>query len=407
MRPYQAYLALTVWWKLSLKGTLLVLSVLPFLMIGSYFLMSKPHLKVEHGRSWITVPSFADGSSRKAARPYGYQRAGTTASTTTGGAIDERNGSLGGIPDEYLPPKTTSMTAAAAEEEAQPRQEHALTITLSAGSSSIASSAGALYHAREHPVHTSGRRKESWDTKQHLNGDDQEGGDEDIAVDNLDVQDSRDNNNNSNSNHNHNHNHHDDDDDDDCKLAPEKMTVRERIALIRPLVLPYMLPLFFVFWAEYTINQGISPVLLFPLEGTPFGSLRDHYIYYQCLYQLGVFVSRSSVEWFPIRQVWAPSVLQVVTMLLVLMQALYSYIPSVWILFLVIFWEGLLGGATYVNAFYNIARNVDPAYREFSMGVTAVADTLGITVAGLTSFALTPALCAWQVETGTDLCRNR
>ena len=48
--------------------------------------------------------------------------------------------------------------------------------------------------------------------------------------------------------------------------------------------------------------------------------------------------------------------------------AMYAWIPSIWIVFVVVFWEGLLGGSTYVNAFHNVARNVDPLYREFSMG---------------------------------------
>lgn len=38
----------------------------------------------------------------------------------------------------------------------------------------------------------------------------------------------------------------------------------------RSLVVPYMLPLFLVYLAEYTINQGVAPTLLFPLAESPF-----------------------------------------------------------------------------------------------------------------------------------------
>lgn len=48
--------------------------------------------------------------------------------------------------------------------------------------------------------------------------------------------------------------------------------------------------------------------------------------------------------------------------------AMVPFIPSIWIVFAIILWEGLLGGATYVNAFNNVAREVEPVYREFSMG---------------------------------------
>jgi battenin len=52
-----------------------------------------------------------------------------------------------------------------------------------------------------------------------------------------------------------------------------------------------------------------------------------------------------------------------------------NFIPSVWIVFGVILWEGLLGGATYVNAFNNISNEIDPVYREFSMGAAAGTST--------------------------------
>lgn len=83
-----------------------------------------------------------------------------------------------------------------------------------------------------------------------------------------------------------------------------------------------------------------------------------------------------------------------------------TVVPSVYLVLAIIFWEGLLGGSTYVNAFYNMARDVHPVYREFSMGAVALADTLGITVAGVSALFITPALCGWQVAHGNELCRN-
>lgn len=61
----------------------------------------------------------------------------------------------------------------------------------------------------------------------------------------------------------------------EMKVKPEHLRLIERVKLVRPLIVPYMLPLFFVFWAEYTINQGIAPVLLFPLSTTPFREMRE------------------------------------------------------------------------------------------------------------------------------------
>ncbi|KAJ3561515.1 hypothetical protein NPX13_g8918 [Xylaria arbuscula] len=79
----------------------------------------------------------------------------------------------------------------------------------------------------------------------------------------------------------------------------------------KALVLPYMLPLFLVYIAEYIINQGVSPTLLFPLASTPFNELRDFYPMYGFLYQLGVFVSRSSIAFLRIHHLYLLSLLQV------------------------------------------------------------------------------------------------
>jgi len=36
-------------------------------------------------------------------------------------------------------------------------------------------------------------------------------------------------------------------------------------------------------------------------------------------------------------------------------EAVYGFIPNVWVMFAIIFFEGLLGGAAYVNTFYNMS----------------------------------------------------
>jgi hypothetical protein len=39
-------------------------------------------------------------------------------------------------------------------------------------------------------------------------------------------------------------------------------------------------------------------------------------------------------------------------------EAVYLFIPSIWIVFAAVLWEGLLGGAAYVNTFYRISAEV-------------------------------------------------
>lgn len=169
---------------------------------------------------------------------------------------------------------------------------------------------------------------------------------------------------------------------------------------------PYMCPLLLVYIAEYTINQGVSPTLLFPLEDTPFKHYRAFYPTYNAIYQVGVFISRSSTPFVRIHNLYLPSVLQVVNLVLLTVQSLTGIIPSVYIIFAIIFWEGLLGGLVYVNTFAEISDNIDKQDREFSLSATTVSDSGGICIAGFLSMAIEVWLCNRQVQGGRDWCRR-
>lgn len=172
----------------------------------------------------------------------------------------------------------------------------------------------------------------------------------------------------------------------------------------KALFFPYMLPLLMVYVAEYTINQGVSPTLLFPLASSPFSEHRSFYPFYNFLYQLGVFISRSSTPFIRIHHLYLPSVLQVVNLIFLTLQSLFNFIPSVYLVFLVIFWEGLLGGAVYVNTFAEIMEHVPSMDREFSLSATSVSDSAGICIAGFIGIALETWLCDWNVQHGRDWC---
>ena len=174
----------------------------------------------------------------------------------------------------------------------------------------------------------------------------------------------------------------------------------------RSLFFPYMLPLLLVYIAEYTINQGVAPTLLFPLDTTPFHQYRSFYPTYNAIYQTGVFISRTSVAFFRVRYLYTPSFLQVLNLLLLTLHALFNFLPTVWLVFAVIFWEGLLGGLVYVNTFAEISDNVPAPDREFSLSATTVSDSGGICIAGFLSMAFEVWLCEWQVRHGRDFCKK-
>lgn len=101
----------------------------------------------------------------------------------------------------------------------------------------------------------------------------------------------------------------------------------------------------------------------------PFKAIRDAYPTYQTLYQLGVFLSRSSSTFYRIHNIYLPSIIQFSILCFLILQALFVIIPSIYPLFIIIFFEGILGGLVYVNAFHEVhERELVDKDREFALG---------------------------------------
>ncbi|OAP57947.1 protein btn1 [Fonsecaea erecta] len=181
---------------------------------------------------------------------------------------------------------------------------------------------------------------------------------------------------------------------------------RYNLTRAKALFFPYMLPLLMVYVAEYTINQGVAPTLLFPLERSPFKHFRAFYPTYNAIYQIGVFISRSSTPFLRVHNLYLPSILQVINLAILTLHALFDFIPSVYIVFAIILWEGLLGGLVYVNTFAEISEAVPKEDREFSLSATTVSDSGGICIAGFMGMAFEVWLCNWQVRHGKDYCKK-
>lgn len=110
------------------------------------------------------------------------------------------------------------------------------------------------------------------------------------------------------------------------------------------------------------MNKLITEKFLFQFElikiKNDFVEPDKQYHWLQVDYQIGVFLSRSSVNLFHFRYIWVFSLLQLLNVAIFTTEAIYYYIPYFWIILLLTFWEGLLGGAAYVNTFYRISSEV-------------------------------------------------
>ncbi|XP_050531536.1 battenin [Daktulosphaira vitifoliae] len=163
----------------------------------------------------------------------------------------------------------------------------------------------------------------------------------------------------------------------------------EKLSYI-PSLANFMIPLCLVYFFEYLINQGLFELIYF--KNISF-SHNEQYRWYQVLYQVGVFISRSTVSFFPIEKLWILALLQAINFIFFLFQSLYSFTPSIYIIFALIAYEGLLGGSGYVNTYHNIAKKVPKEKQEFAMSITSLSDCLGITLAGFAAMPIHNTIC--------------
>ncbi|XP_007421490.1 battenin [Python bivittatus] len=168
-----------------------------------------------------------------------------------------------------------------------------------------------------------------------------------------------------------------------------QLTLQQKGQVVKGL-LKYLIPLSIVYFAEYFINQGLFELLYFQKAAL---SHPQQYRWYQMLYQAGVFISRSSASCIKIRKIWLLSVLQCLNMVFLLAAVSYVFLPSIYVAFVLIFYEGLLGGAAYVNTFLCISKESQLEHREFTMGVACIADTLGISLSGAIAIPVHDYFC--------------
>ncbi|XP_028914618.1 battenin isoform X1 [Ornithorhynchus anatinus] len=167
------------------------------------------------------------------------------------------------------------------------------------------------------------------------------------------------------------------------------LSFKDRWSVFKGL-LHYLIPLAIVYFAEYFINQGLFELLFFRNSSL---SHAQQYRWYQMLYQAGVFASRSSLRCCRVRYIWALAVLQCLNMGFLLLAVWFGFLPNIYLVFLLILYEGLLGGAAYVNTFHHIALESQDEHREFAMATACIADTLGISLSGALALPLHDFLC--------------
>lgn len=149
-----------------------------------------------------------------------------------------------------------------------------------------------------------------------------------------------------------------------------------------PHLYPFMIALSFVYFFEYYINQTLHQLIYFRnFTLTP----RQQYRWYQVTYNVGAFLVKNSLSFITVQSLWCFPLLQGINATFLTFAAIYLLIPHFTFVLCFIFWEGLMGGYTYLTIFYTLYDQVEPERRRFSMGFVTIAENLGICAAALIS----------------------
>jgi len=135
--------------------------------------------------------------------------------------------------------------------------------------------------------------------------------------------------------------------------------------------------LFLVYFFEYVCITGAGDRAS-DLKGDWFRE--NAYAIFQFCYQVGVLCSRSSLKFFKFPWIEILTLLQAVNFFILLAHDKWPFI-NIWVLFALMFYAGLLGGASYVNVFYLLLHDkaIPDKDREVCINLAAFAITAGIT----------------------------
>ncbi|KAK5579952.1 hypothetical protein RB653_009641 [Dictyostelium firmibasis] len=172
-------------------------------------------------------------------------------------------------------------------------------------------------------------------------------------------------------------------DNNECGFAPPGETKKQRYIRCARLVWYNAINLALVYFFEYVASVGGADLALKKDPKNDNFFIANAFAIFSFCYQLGVLVSRSSLQFIKIKHIGIITILQGINMVFWIVQARYKMVTSVWVLFILMVYCGLLGGASYVNVFYLILhdKKIPDEDRELCVNYAALLVTVGITLA--------------------------
>lgn len=161
---------------------------------------------------------------------------------------------------------------------------------------------------------------------------------------------------------------------------------------VTPSLLPYIAPMFFVYFFEYLVNQGLGALVTFDKSYGKF-TRNAQYRTMNVLYQWGVFISRSSILLFRWKQIWIMMILQGVICAVFFLDSIYCYMPSLSFSFILFFIEGVIGGLAYVNTYYRIHNELTGDTKDYASPISASMNSFAIGATGFLAIPIHDFVC--------------
>lgn len=115
------------------------------------------------------------------------------------------------------------------------------------------------------------------------------------------------------------------------------------------------------------------------------------------VYQMGVFSSRSLGAFFKPRRAWWATILQALNACGFIYMTSSMNIPNIWIIFILVFGVGCVGGYCYVQTFIRLVKVLPVSQHKFSLGMMTIAESFGIAVGGLSAIPIRYVICGKSI----------
>ena len=143
--------------------------------------------------------------------------------------------------------------------------------------------------------------------------------------------------------------------DIDAETANNQRLDWRNFSSLFPRTYYHILNLHSVYFFEYVIITSFADTMGQKMKLTHENHtliVREYFVILNVCYQIGVFISRSSLKFIKIQNIGILTLLQFINFVFMMINAKYMLVETLWVLCPVLIFVGLMGGGSYVNVLH-------------------------------------------------------